>query len=113
MAAGYFGAVRGHVMGLRMGVRLRDRMVAQISNANLRVIERVGVPTIHHHMMATIGRVGEAYGTLLGFVASLVILACNLVYIGWLSPIGLVLALIVAASGVLIHLRQEARNSAL
>lgn len=110
IAAGYFGALRGHVVSTRMAVRLRDRLLDDLGGANLRVIERIGGPALHYHLMATIGNLAGAYGTLLGFATSLVMLTCNFIYIGWLSPAGLAAAILITGVGVFVHLRQERLN---
>ncbi len=110
LAAGYLGAVRGKAIADRMAIRLRDQLLDRLGAANLRVVERVGPPGLHYHIMTSVGRLASAYGSLLGFATSLVMLSCNLLYLGWLSPLGLAAALVVTAVGVAVHFRQEARN---
>jgi putative pyoverdin transport system ATP-binding/permease protein len=108
--AGYYGAVRGHVVSNRMAIRLRNTLLDRLGAANLLLVERVGSSALHYHLMATIDNLAKAYGTMLGFVTSTVVLACNFIYLGWLSPLGLVGAMIVATAGVAFHFRQERRN---
>jgi len=110
IAAGYFGAVRGHVVSTRMAIRLRNTLLDRLGAANLLLVERVGSSALHYHIMSTIGNLAGAYGTMLGFVTSVVILACNFIYLGWLSPPGLLGAVIVATIGVAFHFRQERLN---
>ncbi len=110
IAAGYFGSIRGHVVSTRMAIRLRNTLLDKLGAANLLLVERVGNSALHYHLMATIGNLASAYGTMLGFVTSVVMLACNFIYLGWLSPAGLLGAVIVAAIGVAVHFRQERLN---
>jgi putative ATP-binding cassette transporter len=110
IGAGYFGALRGHVVSTRMAIRLRDRLLDQLGGANLRVVERTGAPALHYHLMTTISNLAGAYGTLLAFATSLVMLACNFIYIGWLSPVGLLAGTVITAVGVFVHFRQERLN---
>lgn len=112
VASRYFGAVRGHVVSSRMAIRLRNALLERLAAANLRVLERIGSSGLHYHLMTTINNLSAAYGTLLGFVTSFMILACNFVYIGWLSPAGLVAALLVTLVGLTVHFRQERLNLA-
>jgi putative ATP-binding cassette transporter len=112
LGAGYFVAARGHVVSTRMAIRLRDRLLDRLGAANLRVLERIGGAALHYHLMNTVGGLASAYGTLLGFATSLVMLTCNFVYVGWLSPAGLVAAICVTLVGVTVHFRQERLNIA-
>ena len=89
MAAAWYGAVRGHVVSTRMAIRLRDGLLERLGAANLRVVERVTPSSLHYHLLGTIGNLAGAYSTLLGCVTSGVMLLCNLIYVGWLSPIGI------------------------
>jgi putative ATP-binding cassette transporter len=108
--AGYFGALRGHVVSTRMAIQLRDRLLDQIGGGNLRVVERIGGSALHYHLMTTITNLAGAYGTLLAFATSLVMLTCNFIYVGWLSPVGLLAAILITVVGVLVHFRQERLN---
>jgi len=45
--------------------------------------------------MTTTHNLASAYETLLTFATSLVMLTCMLAYVGWLSPVGLVAALLI------------------
>jgi len=110
IGAGYFGAIRGLVVSTRMAIRLRNSLLDKLGAANLLLVERVGSSALHYHLMATIGNLAGAYGTMLGFVTSVVILACNFIYLGWLSPPGLAGAIIVSTIGVAVHFRQERLN---
>jgi putative pyoverdin transport system ATP-binding/permease protein len=110
IAAGYYGALRGHLVSTRMSIRLRDRLLDELAGANLRVVERVGTPGLHYHLMVTVHNLASAYETLLGFATSLVMLTCMFAYVGWLSPVGLLAGLAIAAIGVSVHFRQERVN---
>lgn len=110
IASGYFGSVRGHVVSTRMAIRLRNTLLDKLGAANLLLVERVGNSALHYHLMTTISNLASAYGTMLGFVTSAVILTCNFIYLGWLSPLGLLGAVIVATVGVAVHFRQERLN---
>ena len=110
IAAGYYGALRGHLVSARLSIRLRDRLLDELGAANLRVVERVGTPALHYHLMVTVHNLASAYETLLNFATSLVMLTCMFAYVGWLSPTGLVAALAITAIGVTVHFRQERLN---
>ena len=107
MAAAWYGAVRGHVVATRMAIRLRDGLLERLGAANLRVVERVSPSSLHYHLLGTIGNLAGAYGTLLGCVTSGVMLLCNLAYVGWLSPAGLLAAILITIVGVTVHFWQE------
>jgi putative ATP-binding cassette transporter len=107
MAAAWFGAVRGHVVSTRMAIRLRDSLLDRLGSANLRIVERVSAASLHYHLLGTIGNLASAYGTLLGCVTSGVMLVCNFVYVGWLSPVGLAAAMLITIVGVAVHFWQE------
>jgi putative pyoverdin transport system ATP-binding/permease protein len=109
-AAGYFVSVRGSLVSNTMAMRLRNRLLDQLGAANLRLIERVQPSALHYHLMGTIGQLAGAYGSLLSFVTSLVLLVCNFIYLGWLSLPGLGAAIVITSVGVVVHFRQEARN---
>src|SRR4051812_646267 len=103
IGAGYYGALRGHLLSTRMSIRLRDRLLDELGGANLRVIERVGTPALHYHLMTTTHNLAGAYETLLSFATSLVMLVCMFAYVGFLSPIGLVAGIVISAIGVTVH----------
>lgn len=107
---GYFSAIRGQIVSSRMGIRLRNRLLQRLRASNLRMIERVGPDQLHWHLMHTVRTLASTYGTLLGFVGAIVMLAFNFAYIGWLSPWGLLMALIITVVGVSVHFRQERLN---
>jgi putative ATP-binding cassette transporter len=109
-AAGYFVSIRGHIVSSTMAMRLRNRLLDQLGAANLRLVERVQPSALHYHLMGTIGQLAGAYGSLLSFFISLVLLICNFFYLGWLSPFGLGAAIVITSVGVVVHFRQEARN---
>lgn len=107
MAAAWYGAVRGYMVSSRMAIRLRDALLERLGAGNLRLVERVSPSSLHYHLLGTIGNLAGAYGTLLGCVTSAVMLVCNFVYVGWLSPAGLVAAILITIVGVVLHLWQE------
>jgi putative ATP-binding cassette transporter len=107
MAAAWFGAVRGHAVSTRMAIRLRDRLLERLGTANLRVVERVSPASLHYHLLVTINNLASAYGTLLGCVTAGVMLLCNFIYVGWLSPVGLAAAILITIVGVAVHFWQE------
>ena len=110
IGAGYYGALRGHLVSTRMSIRLRDRLLDELGGGNLRVVERVGTNALHYHLMVTVHNLASAYETLLSFATSLVMLTCMFAYVGWLSPVGLLAGLAIAAIGVAVHLHQERKN---
>ncbi|MEW5917942.1 MAG: cyclic peptide export ABC transporter, partial [Gemmatimonadota bacterium] len=87
-----------------------SRLLDRIQAANLRVVENVGVMPLHYHLLVSIGQLSKAYGALLTFATSLVMLCCNLVYLGWLSPLGFGAAAVVIVVGVAVHFYQERVN---
>ena len=107
MAAAWFGAVRGNVVSTRMAIRLRDGLLERLGGANLRLVERVTPPSLHYHLLSTIDNLAGAYRTLLGCVTSGVMLVCNFIYVGWLSPAGLAAAILITVVGVAVHFWQE------
>jgi putative ATP-binding cassette transporter len=110
IGAGYYGALRGHLISTRLSIRLRDRLLDELGAANLRIVERVGAPALHYHLMWTIQNLAGAYETLLTFATSLVMLTCMFAYVGWLSPVGLAAGALITAIGVTVHFRQERLN---
>ncbi|HEX2829942.1 MAG TPA: cyclic peptide export ABC transporter [Burkholderiales bacterium] len=110
IASGYYGALRGHLVSTRMSIRLRDRLLDELAGGNLRVVERVGTNALHYHLMVTVHNLASAYETLLTFATSFVMLTCMFAYVGWLSPVGLLCGLAIAAIGVTVHFRQERKN---
>jgi putative ATP-binding cassette transporter len=109
MAAAWYGAVRGYMVSTRMAIRLRDGLLERLGTGNLRLVERVSPSSLHYHLLGTIDNLATAYGTLLGCVTSAVMLVCNFVYVGWLSPAGLVAAMLITLVGVVVHFWQERR----
>jgi len=112
LGADYFVAIRGCRVFARMATRMRNRLLDQIGSANLQFVERETVNSLHFHLVHTIRIVAEFYGTLLGFCNALVTLGFNLIYIGWLSPAGLGVAMVITLVGVTTHWRFERRNLA-
>jgi putative ATP-binding cassette transporter len=108
--ADFFSAVRGREVANRLAMRLRGNLLDQIGSANLRLIEQEQPSRLHYHLMHTISLVAGSYFVLLGFANSLVTLAFNFIYIGWLSWIGLVSALLISLVGVKVHWYFEQRN---
>ncbi len=107
MAAAWYGAVRGQIVSIRMAIRLRDGLLERLGGANLRLVERVTPSSLNHHLLETIRNLAGAYGTLLSFVTSGVMLLCNFIYVGWLSPAGLLAASLITIVGVAVHFWQE------
>lgn len=110
LGMGYFSAVRGELVAARMGIRLRNRLLARLRASNLRMVERIGPDHLHWHIMHTVQTLASTYGTFLAFVGSVVMLLFNFVYIGWLSAWGLLMAVIITVVGVAVHFRQERLN---
>ena len=110
LGADYFVATRGCWVFARMATRVRNRLLDQIGSANLQFIERETVGSLHFHLMHTIRVVSDFYGTLLGFCNALVTLAFNMIYIGWLSPVGLGVAAMTTLVGVTVHWHFERKN---
>src|SRR5258706_10467564 len=107
MAAAWYGAVRGQIVSIRMAIRLRDGLLERLGGANLRLVERVTPSSLNHHPLETIRILAGAYGTLLSFVTSGVMLLCNFIYVGWLSPAGLLAASLITIVGGAVHFWQE------
>lgn len=110
MAGGLFTSVRAQTASSALAVRLRQRVMDRLTGASLRSIERVGADRLHWHFMSNITLLAHSYEGVLSFLSAVVMLAFNLAYIGWLSPLGLAAALAVSVLGVMIHLRQEHGN---
>jgi putative ATP-binding cassette transporter len=108
--ADFFSAVRGREVANRLAMRLRNSLLDKVGSANLRLIEQEQPSRLHYHLMHTIGVVAGTYFVLLGFANSLVTLTFNFIYIGWLSWIGLVSALLISLVGVKMHWFFEQRN---
>ena len=110
VAADYFSAIRGREVSTRLAMRLRNGLLDRIGSANLRFVEQEEPSRLHYHLMHTIGVVAGTYFVLLGFANSLVTLAFNFIYIGWLSWVGLVSALLISLIGVRVHWHFERLN---
>ncbi len=110
VAADFFSAIRGREVSSRLAMRLRDGLLEHIASANLRFVEQEQPSRLHYHLMTTINMVAGTYFVLLGFANSLVTLAFNFLYIGWLSWIGLICALLISLVGIRVHWYFEQRN---
>ncbi|MBI5330565.1 MAG: ATP-binding cassette domain-containing protein [Betaproteobacteria bacterium] len=111
LGADYFSSIRGREVSTLLSMRLRSHLLDRIGGANLRFVEREEPARLHYHLMHTIGVVSGAYFVLLGFANSLVTLTFNFAYIGWLSWIGLVSALLISLVGVQVHWHFERLNT--
>jgi putative ATP-binding cassette transporter len=112
LGADYFVATRGCRVFAGMAIRIRNRVLDQIGSANLQFIERESVGSLHFHLIHTIRVVSDFFGTLLVFCNALVTLGFNLIYIGWLSPVGLGVAAVITLVGVTTHWHFERKNLA-
>ena len=111
LGADYFSSVRGRQVATLLAMRLRNALLDRIGGANLRFIEREQPAQLHYHLTHTIAVVSDAYFVMLGFANALVTLIFNFVYIGWLSWIGLVSALLISLVGVQVHWHFERTNT--
>ncbi len=110
ICADFFGAVRGRRVSLSMAMRLRNRLLDQIGSANLRFVEHEKATRLHYHLINTIFTIAGTYGLFLAFSNGLATLVFNLIYMGWLSPAGLLVALLIILVGVAVHGRFERIN---
>jgi putative ATP-binding cassette transporter len=108
--ADYFGMVRGRYVSLAMALRLRNRLLDQIGSANLRFVEREKSARLHYHLIITIATITSAYSLFLVFCNGLTTLVFNLIYMAWLVPAGMLIALLVIFVGVWVHGRYERIN---
>jgi putative pyoverdin transport system ATP-binding/permease protein len=112
LGADYFVATRGCWVFAGMATRMRNRLLDQIGSANLQFVERETAASLHFHLIHTIRVISDFYGTLLLFCNALVTLGFNLIYIGWLSPVGLAVAAVITLVGVTTHWHFERKNFA-
>jgi putative pyoverdin transport system ATP-binding/permease protein len=100
LGADMFGTIRGSMVAERLASRMRSNLARNIGQTNLRFIERENTHALHYHLLTTISTVSDSYFVLLGFAGAAVTLTFNAVYIAWLSPIGLLIAVFVATAAV-------------
>jgi putative ATP-binding cassette transporter len=110
IGADMFGAIRGTMVSERLANRLRSKLAREIGRTNLRFIERENAHGLHYHLLTTVSTVASSYFLLLGFFGAAVTLTFNALYIIWLSPVGLLIGLLVAAVGVRIDWAIERAN---
>jgi putative ATP-binding cassette transporter len=99
----FFAAVRGKALAARMTVRLRGDMMDKIGSANLQTIEQEGVSDLLYNVMYAAPTVADALILYLTFVNGIVTLAFNVIYIGFLSPVGFAMAVAIVTAGVTVH----------
>ncbi len=100
LGATMFGTIRGRMVAERLAFRMRSKLAHDIGQTNLHFIEREKHHVLRYHLLNTVDTVTESYFMFLGFVSAAVTLTFNALYIAWLSPIGLLIVVIVAAAGV-------------
>lgn len=104
---GYFAMYRATDMAEGFVQLLRQETVAKVNDSALRDVERYGRGEIFAHITRDAWTVGNSWTRLVkGFQAALVVGFC-MVYLAWLSPPILMLALVVIAVGVRVFFVQE------
>lgn len=107
----YFTSITSRKVSDLLAIRLRSTLLGRIGSTNLRFVEREEPARLHYHLMHTVDVVADAYFVILGLATSLITLVLHFFYIGWLSWIGLLSALMISLVGVQVHLYFERRNA--
>jgi putative ATP-binding cassette transporter len=111
LSADIVTAIKGKLVGERLAMRMRVRLSREIGSANLRLIEREGVSRLHYHVWHAVENVATSYLMLLGVANAFITLVCNIIYIGWLSPLALLFTVSVTIIGVIVDWRFERSNA--
>ncbi|MDE2464711.1 MAG: cyclic peptide export ABC transporter [Alphaproteobacteria bacterium] len=106
----FFAAVRGKALAARMTVQVRDGLMDRISSANLQTIESEGVSDLLYNVMYAAPTVADALILHLNFANGIVTLVFNVIYIGFLSPLGFAMAVAIVIAGVTVHSTIERTN---
>ncbi len=107
----YYLTIKNKTISTQMLIKSRINLLKKINQTNLQFIEQTGISNLHYHIIQTLWIISTSYNTLLTFVAASITLIFNFIYIGWLSPIGLLLAIAISLFGILIHFKQEKLNT--
>ena len=102
----YFTAERTVSMTQGLVNRLRLRMCHKILRTQLRFVEEKRRPVLLSSVIGDIEQISSSVMSMLGAFQGGVLLLFALLYIGWLSPFGLVVTLAAIGAGVATHLRQ-------
>jgi len=107
LSINYFAKTRVYMMVENMTQRLRLRLVNKLLFAELSFIETQGDDKIYVRLTQDINLLSRAGMTFVTTFENLVLLVFTLLYIGWLSPVALLVTLLVVAGGMGAYLIQQ------
>jgi len=84
---------------------IRTNIADGIRHADLIAMERIGRARIYAGLTRETQTISQMAGALMIASQSLLLVLFTTVYLAWLSPLAFVLAIVVTASGVFVHLR--------
>jgi len=105
----YFAKTRTYAMVGMMTQKLRLRLVNKLLFADLGFIETEGDNKIYARLTQEINMLSQAGIILVSTFENAVLLLFTLIYIGWLSPIALLVTASVVMAGMYIYVRQQHR----
>jgi len=111
LSADFVTAVKGKLVSERLAMRMRVRLSREVGKANLRMVEQESIGGIHYHIWMSVEVIATAYMLLLGVANAGITLLCNTIYIGWLSPLALLIAVSVMIMGIVVDWHFERSNA--
>jgi putative ATP-binding cassette transporter len=89
---------------------MRTRLSRQVVDAPLIEIERIGVARLMTGLTDDVGKVAASLPHLTAIWAHLTFLAASFAYLGWLSPVKLLVTVLVVGTGLLLHRLLQGRG---
>ena len=103
----YFAKTKTYAMVGLMTQKLRLRLVNKLLFADLGFIENEGDNKIYARLTQEINILSQAGIILVGTFENAVLLVFSLIYIGWLSPVALLVTTCVVMAGMYAYVRQQ------
>jgi len=107
LATSYDAVLQGQRLVESMAQRLRLRLAEKLLLGQLRFVETWGSGEIYTHLTQDIARLSSAAITFINGVQATVLMAFALVYLGWLTPLGLAAAVLAIGAGIGTYLWQD------
>ncbi|MCA9658009.1 MAG: cyclic peptide export ABC transporter [Myxococcales bacterium] len=97
----------GKELVARISQRLRLRLLMKFMRGPMRFVETTGIAELHNHIGEDVGRLsGAALTFTMGF-QHVVLAVVALAYLGWLTPVGLLMIVLAVLAGAATYLWQD------
>jgi putative ATP-binding cassette transporter len=105
----YDSAYQGERMMRRMVQNLRLELCEKLLFSQLRFVERKGAAAVYAHISTDISQLGRSAVTLVRNIEAFIVLIFALIYLGWLSPPGLLAAVITLTLSAIVYRVQDGK----